>query len=231
MRASPAWNAPEGTGSDRATGLTDALDSGFDTMADTLAGPEGDPDAIVEAWLAAADQREAAIAEEDARFDSLMAPVLDALGAGNAAAADTAARLALASVRADDPLVVNAYAALLGAALRHGRRDLAEPWAVRLAEMPPLYLAGLPVDLAPVLSDLAEALSSEGRHANAVTLAEAATVLTPLQGVTWWRHSGCLVRSRRSIAMPGGWPMRPMPLTGHLSGRSKTRLRALPRMS
>lgn len=182
VRASPAWNAPEGTGSDRATGLTDALDSGFDTMADTLAGPEGDPDAIVEAWLAAADQREAAIAEEDARFDSLMAPVLDALGAGNAAAADTAARLALASVRADDPLVVNAYAALLGAALRHGRRDLAEPWAVRLAEMPPLYLAGLPVDLAPVLSDLAEALSSEGRHANAVTLAEAATVLTPLQG-------------------------------------------------
>jgi len=177
VRAAPLFDLQGDPETERARRLSDS----FLTELDALAVATGDPDAAIADWVAAADLQRAEIAKMDDAFLAKMQPVMVALGAGDAVGADTAARSALANVRADDPLVTTTYLALLGSTLRAARPDLAETWAVRIAQMPPAYLASLDADPLPLLAELAAELRSRGSYPGAITLGEAVAVVAPLR--------------------------------------------------
>ena len=176
-RAAPLFRLGHAPQTARARRLLDELVA----EVDAAAVAEGDPVDVTDRWIAAALDREAEIAGSDTSLVTGMGPVMEALAAGDAVQADAAARVALASVRTDDPLVTTAYLTLLGTTLRAGREDLAEAWALRIAEMPPAYLASLDADPLPLLAGLAAELRSDGALPGAIAVGEAVAVLAPLR--------------------------------------------------
>ena len=177
VRALPLVGLEDEPQTDRAFRLADR----FLTDLDALATASGDPDTVIAGWLDAAEQRRSEIAGAEEAFTLDMQSVMVALGSGDAVAADAAGRIALETVRSDDPVVTTAYNALLASTMRAGRPDLAEAWALRIAQMPPAYLASLDADPLALMSDLAAQLRSRGAFPEAIALGEAVTVIAPLR--------------------------------------------------
>jgi CHAT domain-containing protein len=161
----------------RARRLTDA----FIAEIEVAAAAEGDVDAVFDGWWDQAILREEAMLAADAKLAEGIADLIATQGTGDAVAADRAGRAALATVRADNAVVVHAYLALLGVTMNARRFDLAETWARRIVELPPAYVASLAYDPIPFLAQLAFELSSRGAYPAAVVLAEGVAVLAPLR--------------------------------------------------
>jgi len=147
-----------------------------------LAGNGKEATATFDHWIEASS---AINAEREARDNAFLAaaePMMAALNRGDAIAADLAARSIFDMAAADDPIVVNAYLALMTGTYNAGRNDLAATWAARLAEMPATYLAGIVENPAEIFQEIAEKLLSDGRARDAARLAEGAIDLASLRG-------------------------------------------------
>lgn len=148
---------------------------------DAAAAEAEDPAATLDRWFSAAP---AVAAEEAAAADRAMTALgaaMAARGASGALAFDRAARDRLADLPPGDALVQAADLALLVATLAEGRPDLAVTWAERVAAVPAPVLATRTQDMLPPLREVAEWLHSEGRLPQALRLAEAVAVLSPLR--------------------------------------------------
>lgn len=147
----------------------------------TLFDNEADvDDSDVDAWTTRALAIEKLRDQSDSALLHALQPLSDALGAGDPVAADIAGRRALAMVALDDPLVTASYYALL-LTTQPTHPDLAATWALRLADMPPYYLASLENDPVPVLETTADWLLNQGRVGEGVTLSEAIATLASLR--------------------------------------------------
>lgn len=147
-----------------------------------LAGDGEEAAATFDRWLKASAAINAEREARDNVFLTAAEPMMAALNRGDAVAADLAARSIFDMAAADDPIVVNAYLALMLGTSNAGRNDLAATWAARLAEMPATYLAGIIEDPAEMFRKIAENLLSEGRARDAARLAEGAIDLASLRG-------------------------------------------------
>lgn len=132
-------------------------------------------------WLIAASGIAEAEAAASQRAMVALEVAMAARQTGGALAFDRAARKRLADLSPADAIVQEADLALLTATLAEGRPDLAVTWAERVAAVPAPVLAARPQDMLPPLHEVAEWLHNEGRLPQALRLAEAVAVLSPLR--------------------------------------------------
>lgn len=178
MHALSLYRLDPGSLSFDASELVDMLDAELIERA----GAQGHAQAVIASWIAEAETREAPRAQSERAGVEALAPMMAALGASDIEGADRIARAALEEVLADDPIVVNAYFALLLGNLNAGRPDRALAWANRLVEIPPAYLAGLTLDPELPLRLVTDWLIAEERGPEAAELAAAMVALSRLRG-------------------------------------------------
>ena len=145
----------------------------FDAELSEAAAKRGAAQAVADGWVQDALAREAGRQTDETAMTDALLPLMEAMQSGDIIAADAVARVALQSVLADDPLVVNVYFALLTGLLNADRPDLAVAWADRLAAIAPGYLASLAFDPGQSMRPVADFLLQSGRPAEAVPLARA----------------------------------------------------------
>ncbi|MDP3958979.1 MAG: CHAT domain-containing protein [Pseudorhodobacter sp.] len=143
----------------------------FDTELAEAAGRQGVAQEVTDRWLSEALLRESARNADTQAMTGELLPMMQALQNNDMLAADQAARIAFQSVLADDPVVINAYFALLTGTVAGGQFDLAVAWAERMAGVAPGYLASLQLDPRQPFQKVANWLIDNGRPADAIPLA------------------------------------------------------------